>query len=74
MNMKEAAAMTEASGLLEQEDGSGETSETPRPHPQQPSQDVTLRWAEQLRELTRKAPLQALLVAFLIGMWVARRR
>ncbi|NEU99749.1 hypothetical protein [Bradyrhizobium uaiense] len=74
MDMKEASAMTEASGLIEQEDGSGQTSEAPRRQSQQPSQDVTLRWGERLREVTRKAPLQSLFVAFLIGIWVARRR
>ena len=31
-------------------------------------------WAERLRKVTIKAPLQSLFVAFLLGMWVARRR
>ncbi|MHC2336243.1 hypothetical protein [Bradyrhizobium sp. USDA 4454] len=73
MDMKEASAMTEASGLIEQED-IGRTSEAPRRQPQQPSQVVALRWGEQLREVTRQAPLQSLFIAFLIGIWVARRR
>ncbi|MCC8949028.1 hypothetical protein H8A97_28990 [Bradyrhizobium sp. Arg62] len=68
MDMKEASAMTEASGLMEQEDGSGRTSEAPRRLLQQPSQDVALRWAERLREVAVKAPLQSLIVAFLIGI------
>ena len=73
MDMKEASAMTEASGLIEEEDGSGQTSEA-RSRQQPSSQDVALRWAERLREVTVKAPLQSLFVAFLIGIWVARRR
>jgi hypothetical protein len=63
MDMKEA--MTEASGL---EDGNAR-----RLPPQAPSQDAAIRWAERLRKVTVKAPLQSLFVAFLLGIWVARR-
>jgi len=35
---------------------------------------MPLRWAERLRKVTVKAPLQSLFVAFLLGIWVARRR
>jgi hypothetical protein len=66
--MKDASAMTEASGLTNEEDGNA------RRLPQTPSQDAAIRWAERLREVTVKAPLQSLFVAFLLGIWVARRR
>jgi hypothetical protein len=33
-----------------------------------------MRWAERLRKVTVKAPLPSLFVAFLLGIWVARRR
>jgi hypothetical protein len=33
-----------------------------------------MRWADRLREVTVKAPLQSLFVAFLLGVWVARWR
>jgi hypothetical protein len=69
MDMKEASAMTEASGLTNEQDGNA-----PRLPPQSPSQDAALRWAERLRKVTVKAPLQSLFVAFLLGIWVARRR
>ena len=69
MDMKEASAMTEASGLTNEEDGNAR-----RLPPQTPSQDAAIRWAEQLRKVTVKAPLQSLFVAFLLGIWVARRR
>jgi hypothetical protein len=69
MDMKEASAMTEASGLTNEQDGN-----TRRLPPQSPSQDVAIHWAERLREMTVKAPLQSLFVAFLLGIWVARRR
>ncbi|MTV14089.1 MULTISPECIES: hypothetical protein [Bradyrhizobium] len=72
MDMKEASAMTEASGLTEEQDGTDRTSEAPRRQPYL-SQDVSLRLGERLREVTVKAPLQSLFVAFLIGIWVARR-
>jgi hypothetical protein len=35
---------------------------------------AAIRWAERLRKVTVKAPLQSLFVAFLLGIWVARRR
>ena len=65
--MKEASAMTEASGLANEQEGNA------RP-PQTSSQDAAIRWAERLRKVTVKAPLQSLFVAFLLGIWVARRR
>jgi len=74
MDTKEAAAMTEASGLID-EQGGIEQSPDARPRPlQSPSQDAAIRWAERLREVTVKAPLPSLFVAFLLGIWVARRR
>lgn len=69
MDMKEASAMTEASGLTNEQDSDA------RQRPlQSPSQDAAIRWAERLRKMTVKAPLQSLFVAFLLGIWVARRR
>ncbi|MCK1672055.1 MULTISPECIES: hypothetical protein [unclassified Bradyrhizobium] len=47
---------------------------THRRRPQLLSQDPAARWAERLREVTVKTPLQTLFVAFVLGMWVARRR
>jgi hypothetical protein len=83
MDMKEASAMTEASGLTN-EQGSIEQAPEARPSGQteprgirrplhSPSSDAAVRWADQLREVTVKAPLQSLFVAFLLGVWVARR-
>ena len=80
MDMKEMSAMTEASGLTN-DDGGIEQASLSRPSRQADasrrpwhSQDAAMRWAEQLREMTLKAPLQSLLMAFLLGIWVARRR
>ncbi|RZN12998.1 hypothetical protein [Bradyrhizobium sp. Leo121] len=73
MDMKDASAMTEASGLIN-EDGVEQISEAHRRPPQSPSQDAAMRWADRLREITVKAPLQSLFAAFLLGVWVARRR
>jgi hypothetical protein len=84
MDMKEASAMTEASGLtneagdVEQLSGSkpnggADTGVNRRPVDAPPS-DAAMRWAGQLRRVTVKAPLQSLFVAFLLGVWVARRR
>ncbi|MCK1715056.1 hypothetical protein [Bradyrhizobium sp. 143] len=84
MDMKEASAMTEASGLVDDQDGTGlaagampgasaQAGGRPRPF-QSPSSEAAIRWADQLRKVTAKAPLQSLFIAFLLGVWVARRR
>ena len=73
-DMKEASAMTEASGLTDEMDATEHSSGSRRPAQQSPSQDAAIRWADQLRKMTVKAPLQSLFAAFLFGMWVARRR
>jgi hypothetical protein len=73
MDMNEASAMTEASGLVDDQDrlknpapaGKGKQTDFPR--------SVT-DLAEQLRNVTIDAPLRSLLVAFLLGAWVAHRR
>ena len=73
MDINEASAMTEASGLVDDQDrlknpsptGKGKQTDFPRS-----ATDL----AEQLRKVTIDAPLRSLLVAFLLGAWVARRR
>ncbi|RXG96044.1 hypothetical protein EAV90_23540 [Bradyrhizobium vignae] len=84
MDMREASAMTEASGLINEQGGIEQTSaqrSDSRPEtrgsaqsPHSPSLDSAMRWADQLREVTTKAPLRSLFVAFLLGAWLARRR
>ena len=74
MDVKETSAMTEASGLVDEKDGIEQTSGARRRPLQSPSQEAAMRWADRLREMTMKAPLQSLFVAFLLGVWVARRR
>ncbi|MHC4051407.1 hypothetical protein [Bradyrhizobium sp. 25ACV] len=76
MDVKESSAMTEASGLASKQEG------TPAPSTAHagstarvlPSPDDLIRWADRLREVTVKAPLQSLFAAFVLGVWVARRR
>ena len=72
MDMKEASAMTEASGLTNA-GGIEQASEASRPLIKSPSQEAMLRGADRLRKATVKAPLPSLFVAFLLGIWVARR-
>jgi hypothetical protein len=69
MDMKEASAMTEASGLTNEQDGNAHSSDARRRPLRSPSRDAAIRWAEWL-----KAPLQSLFAAFLLGIWIARRR
>ncbi|HEY7423128.1 MAG TPA: hypothetical protein VH682_02690 [Gemmataceae bacterium] len=82
MDMRETSAMTEASGLIDDPAGatppSGASQRAERARDAQPlqfnSREAAMRVAEQLREVTVKAPLRALFAAFLLGVWVARRR
>ncbi|MDI3562402.1 hypothetical protein [Bradyrhizobium sp. Arg816] len=81
MDMKDASAMTEASGLVNDHDGTelaagarpAGTEASARPLAMS-SQDELIRWTDRLREVTVKAPLRSLFAAFLVGLWVARRR
>jgi hypothetical protein len=68
MDMKETSAMTEASGLINEQDGVDQTSDVRRPF-QSPSLDAAIRWADGLRKVAVEAPLQSLFVAFLLGAW-----
>lgn len=81
MDVKEASAMTEASGLVDQPDAIGASRPTgqtesggTRRSLRQPPNEAALRWAERLRKVTVQVPLSSLFVAFLLGTWVARRR
>ncbi|HEX3677360.1 MAG TPA: hypothetical protein VHU79_08235 [Sphingomicrobium sp.] len=74
MDMKETSAMTEASGLTNEQDGVEQTSDARRRPLQPPSRDAAIRWADGLRKVIAGAPLQSLFVAFLLGAWIARRR
>lgn len=58
MDVTEASAMTEASGLV------GEQLSAPL---------GPASFSDQLRRMTREAPLQSLLMAFLLGILFARR-
>ena len=70
MDVKETSAMTDASGLTDEQEEVGQAYDARSGT----SQDFAIRWAERLRRVTLKAPLQSLFVAFLLGIWVARRR
>jgi hypothetical protein len=74
MDIKEASAMTEASGLISEQDGIEQTSAARRRPLPSPSQQATMRWSDRLRRVTLNAPLPSLFAAFLLGIWVARRR
>jgi hypothetical protein len=69
MDMREAAAMTEASGLTDEQGGRENylAREMELRHP-------VARFSEQLRKMTLAAPLPSLFIAFLLGILVARRR
>jgi hypothetical protein len=74
-DVKEALAMTEASGLTDDRAGL-ETASRGTQASQfetQPRSSVA-RLSEQLRRTTLEAPLRSLFPAFILGVWVARRR
>jgi hypothetical protein len=71
MDPREASAMTEASGLADDQGG----REKSRPATASPdSQHPLSRMSDRLRRITLAAPLPSLFVAFLAGIMVARRR
>jgi hypothetical protein len=73
MDMNEASAMTEASGVTNEQDSPEHTSDARQRLFEPASQDFAIRLTERLRKVTVKAPLRSLFVAFLLGVWAARR-
>jgi hypothetical protein len=73
MDMKEASAMTEASGLVGEEQRVGNNSATGSGPPNQAGR-LALSLSEELRRMTVKAPLRSLSIAFVLGILLARRR
>ena len=75
MDMNETSAMTEASGLTDDQDGRGRSSgKAPGAARTKDAGPVAVRLSERLRRATLEAPLQSLFAAFLLGVWIARRR
>ena len=75
MDVKEASAMTEASGLTDGQGRPGTSSGTTSGSARTTDDHaVVARAVEQLRTMTLEAPLRSLVLAFLFGVWIARRR
>jgi hypothetical protein len=82
MDLKDASAMTEASGLADDHvsgksaghEPPGATKTGPSSDQLNPDSRPTPRLSDQLRTMARAAPLQALFAAFLLGVLIARRR
>jgi len=78
MDLTDASAMTEASGLTDDPAGKSAAqsgTEGARSSRSQPSsQAPAARLADQLRAIATAAPLRSLAAAFVIGVLVARRR
>jgi hypothetical protein len=77
MDLRDASAMTEASGLPDDrgiENGSAASGAPRVQAPQSEPPAAAARLAGQLREIARAAPLRSLAAAFVIGVLVARRR
>jgi hypothetical protein len=79
MDMREASAMTEASGLTKDSDGIEQpgttlgTAQAMKGKLGAHSRPAAAGLSENLQRMTLEAPLQSLLVAFLVGVIVARR-
>jgi hypothetical protein len=75
MDVRETAAMTEASGLTNEQNGIENPAQgTPRARKQVDLRLSAEDWAERLRKVTVEAPLRSLMAAFALGVWFARRR
>ena len=69
MDMKEASAMTEASGLIDCQDELERPSRTTRASRKETQGRSPLaRVSEQLRKTTVEAPLRSLFLAFVLGI------
>jgi hypothetical protein len=67
MDLKEASAMTEASGLTDNQDELEKPSRTMRRNETQPRSPLADVF-EQLRKITVDAPLQSVFLAFILGV------
>jgi hypothetical protein len=83
MDISESSAMTEASGLVDDRFTAQNDSHAPhgdtrngdtRTGLDTSSRAPSAQLADQLRRMTRAAPLPAVFAAFLLGVLVARRR
>jgi hypothetical protein len=73
MDLKDAAAMTEASGVSSGPD-TRESMSPSASFSDKASREALLRTTDLLRKITLSAPLSSLAVAFMVGILVARRR
>jgi hypothetical protein len=77
MDLTDASAMTEASGLTDDPAGMSAARSGTRDAQSsrsQSSQAPAARLADQLRQIATAAPLRSLAAAFVIGVLVGRRR
>ena len=73
MDLRDASAMTEASGMTSDPDTDQTMSASPT-YSEKASREALLRTTDLLRKITLAAPLSSLAVAFMAGIVVARRR
>jgi len=77
MTLKEASASdlsTEESRIIAAADEIRGMTNDVREDSARGHEPLTRKLAERMRQLTAEAPLQSLVIAFLIGMLIARRR
>jgi hypothetical protein len=75
MDEKEASAMTEVSGMTDDQAGLERASCGTRASQFEAQlRSSVARVARQLQQTTLEAPLRSLCLAFILGVWVARRR
>jgi hypothetical protein len=75
MDASETSAMTEASGLTNDQHGlENPLRRKPGTRKQTDLRQSAKEFAERLRKVTVEAPLRSLLAAFALGVWFARRR
>jgi hypothetical protein len=74
MDMNEASAMTEASGLTDDLGGPANSLGNVPGTKRIAAAPSVARLSEQLQKMTVEAPLRSLFLAFMLGVWIARRR
>lgn len=74
MSASNTSAMTEASGLTNNQEGLENSSARPATRNRTNLRGSAEELAGRLRQMTVETPLRSLLAAFVLGVWFARRR
>jgi hypothetical protein len=74
MGLRDASAMTEASGIADRDPGTIEPMSASAAFSEKASKEALLRTTDLLRKITIAAPLSSVAIAFMAGVLMSRKR